>query len=88
MGGAFFMGTFMLIIACITATHPPAQEAKHITASGRAAIAMVYAEAASYNLSWGPVAWQVLPIYDYSFPFYIVFLSHEKDNSISSNILD
>ena len=50
------MGTCMLIIAVVVATHPPTT---HITRAGIAAIAMVYLEAASYNLSWGPVAWYV-----------------------------
>lgn len=53
------MGTFMLIIAVIVAKVPPNPNATSITSTGVAAIAMVYAEAASYNLSWGPVAWYV-----------------------------
>ena len=63
MGGAAAMGVLMLIIACITATHPPAPSSATSTAPttispyGAANIAMVYLEAASYNLSWGPVAW-------------------------------
>ena len=57
MGGAGAMGTFMLIIAVIVATDPPNTSATSITGAGIGAIAMVYAEAASFNLSWGPVAW-------------------------------
>ncbi|MCJ1307850.1 hypothetical protein MMC25_001498 [Agyrium rufum] len=58
MGGAFAMGTCMLIIACIVATHPPPKVATgHINSAGAAGIAFVYLEAMSYNLSWGPVAW-------------------------------
>ena len=59
MGGATAMGVLMLIIAVITATHPPntGAGAGGISQYGAANIAMVYLEAASYNLSWGPVAW-------------------------------
>ena len=53
----FKVGTFMLIIAIIVATNPPDPNATRITSTGVAAIAMVYAEAASFNLSWGPAAW-------------------------------
>ena len=53
------MGTFMLLIAIIVATHPPDPTSSHITGAGAAAIAMTYAEAASYNLSWGPATWYV-----------------------------
>lgn len=57
MGGAFAMGCFMLIIAIIVATHPPKASATKITASGAAGITMVYLEAFSYNMSWGPLPW-------------------------------
>ena len=57
MGGAAAMGSFMLIIAIIVKVFPPNASATGITSSGAAAIAMVYAEAASFNLSWGPAAW-------------------------------
>lgn len=50
------MGTFMLIIGIVVATHPPSATGG-IKSSGIAAIIMVYFEAASYNLSWGPVSW-------------------------------
>lgn len=57
MGGAFAMGSFMLIIALIVATHPPQASATGITPSGAAGIAMVYLEAFSFNMSWGPLPW-------------------------------
>ena len=60
MGGAAGMGTCMLIIAIIVAIFPPNPLATSITSSGAAAIAIVYLEAASYNLSWGPCAWLYL----------------------------
>ncbi|KAI1413066.1 putative MFS sugar transporter [Hypoxylon sp. FL1857] len=56
VGGAFLMGTYMLIIACLTATHPPIAN-QSLTSTGAAAVAMVYLEAMSYNISWGPVPW-------------------------------
>ncbi|CZR64016.1 related to quinate transport protein [Phialocephala subalpina] len=54
MGGAAAMGSFMLAIAIIVAKDPPSGK---ITSPAIAAIIMVYAEAASYNFSWGPVSW-------------------------------
>ncbi|KAI0829574.1 putative MFS sugar transporter [Hypoxylon sp. FL0890] len=57
IGGAFLMGAYMLIIACLTATHPPVVNQSQITSTGAAAVAMVYLEAMSYNISWGPVPW-------------------------------
>lgn len=56
LGGAFAMGSLMLIIAILTATHPPNPKGP-VTSTGIAAIAMVYIEAACYNMSWGPVSW-------------------------------
>lgn len=60
MGGAAAMGSFMLAIAVIVATHPPASSHSHVSNASIAAIAMVYCEAASYNMSWGPVSWLYL----------------------------
>lgn len=57
MVGAFAMGCFMLIIGIIVVTHPPQPSATGITASGAAGIAMVYLEAFSFNMSWGPLPW-------------------------------
>lgn len=57
MAGAFAMGSLMLIIAMIVKSHPPKPLATGISSSGAAGIAMVYLEAFSYNLSWGPLAW-------------------------------
>ncbi|MCJ1477913.1 hypothetical protein MMC13_006587 [Lambiella insularis] len=60
MGGALAMGTFMLIVAIVVAKFPPDPSATRISSPGVAAIAMVYAEAMSFNLSWGPCAWLYL----------------------------
>lgn len=60
MFGAALMGSFMLCIAIIVATHPPSVTATGIAPAGIAAIIMTYAEAASYNLSWGPLPWLYL----------------------------
>ncbi|KAJ9644820.1 hypothetical protein H2204_001282 [Knufia peltigerae] len=57
MGGAFAMGALMLIVACLTATHPPKKNQTHVSAAGAAAITMIYLEAAAYNMSFGPVSW-------------------------------
>ncbi|OTB02920.1 hypothetical protein M426DRAFT_24154 [Hypoxylon sp. CI-4A] len=56
LGGAFLMGAYMLIIACLTATHPPVA-GQSLTSTGAAAVAMIYLEAMGYNISWGPVPW-------------------------------
>ena len=58
MVGAFAMGSFMLIIACILATHPAKSSGASSgpTSAGIACIIMTYAEAFSY-MSWGPVPW-------------------------------
>jgi hypothetical protein len=59
MVGAFAMGSFMLIIACILATHPAKTNSTSSgpTSAGIACIIMTYAEAFSYNMSWGPLPW-------------------------------
>ncbi|KAI9739099.1 MAG: hypothetical protein M1834_007312 [Cirrosporium novae-zelandiae] len=59
MGGAFAMGCFMLIIGVIDVTKDPSA-GDGITSAGIASIAMIYLEAASYNMSWGPLAWLYL----------------------------
>ncbi|ORY70303.1 quinate permease [Pseudomassariella vexata] len=56
LAGAFLMGAYMLIIACLTATHPP-KAGQGWTSTGAASVAMVYLEAMSFNCSWGPVPW-------------------------------
>lgn len=58
MVGAGAMGSFMLIIACLLVTHPVDPEKQTgTTHAGIASIIMVYAEAFSYNMSWGPLPW-------------------------------
>ncbi|KAL4970968.1 putative MFS sugar transporter [Aspergillus stella-maris] len=58
MVGAFAMGSFMLIIACVLATHPTSSnESSGATPAGIAMIIMVYAEAFSFNMSWGALPW-------------------------------
>ncbi|KAH2670799.1 hypothetical protein KXV66_008369 [Aspergillus fumigatus] len=62
MVGAGAMGSFMLIIACVLATHPTkaspgGAETGATTHAGIAMIIMTYAEAFSFNMSWGPLPW-------------------------------
>ncbi|KAH7018394.1 general substrate transporter [Microdochium trichocladiopsis] len=57
LGGASLMGMYMLIIAVLTATHPPSANNQGFTPTGAASVAMIYLEAMSYNCSWGPVSW-------------------------------
>ncbi|WYZ46780.1 hypothetical protein EsH8_IX_001005 [Colletotrichum jinshuiense] len=57
LAGAFLMGTYMLIIACLTATHPPKSVDQGLTSTAIASMTMIYLEAMSYNISWGPAPW-------------------------------
>lgn len=57
MGGAFSMGSLMLIVACLTATHPPKKNQTSVSAAGAASITMIYLEAGmsmSVFLPWVP----------------------------------
>ncbi|KAI1248372.1 hypothetical protein MGN70_009570 [Eutypa lata] len=56
LGGALLMGIYMLIIAVLTATNPP-NASQGLTPTAIASITMIYLEAMSYNISWGPVPW-------------------------------
>ncbi|KPM38817.1 hypothetical protein AK830_g7752 [Neonectria ditissima] len=56
IGGSFLMGVYMLIVAIITATHPPDPNAS-ISPASVASLTMIYLEAMTYNISWGPVPW-------------------------------
>ena len=60
MAGAFSMGSCMLIIACLVATHPPNAKSTKTTSAGIAAIIFTYAENFSYQMSWGPLPWLYL----------------------------
>lgn len=60
LAGAFLMGTYMLIIACLTATHPPKSVDQGLTSTAIASMTMIYLEAMSYNISWGPAPWVCL----------------------------
>ncbi|KAL2827889.1 general substrate transporter [Aspergillus pseudoustus] len=55
--GAFMMGALMLIVAILSKTFTPDPNATGISSPTAASIAMIYLEAASYNMSWGPVPW-------------------------------
>lgn len=60
MVGAFAMGSFMLIIACVLATHPTStgtNSGNGVSEAGIAMIIMTYAEAFSFNMSWGALPW-------------------------------
>lgn len=57
MFGAFAMGCFMLIIGILVDKFPPNAKATNVSSAGIAAILMVYFEAFSYNMSWGPLPW-------------------------------
>ncbi|KAI1057357.1 hypothetical protein LB505_014409 [Fusarium chuoi] len=50
------MGTYMLIVAILTVKFPPNPDAG-LTPPSIASLTMIYLEAMSYNISWGPVPW-------------------------------
>ncbi|CAI6091874.1 unnamed protein product [Clonostachys chloroleuca] len=54
--GAFLMGSYMLMVAILTVKFPP-DPTKGLTSSSIASLTMIYLEAMSYNISWGPVPW-------------------------------
>lgn len=56
LAGALLMGTYMLIVAILTVKFPPDPDAG-LTPSSIASLTMIYLEAMSYNISWGPVPW-------------------------------
>lgn len=49
LAGASLMGTYMLIIAVLTATHPPVKD-QGLTATGAASVTMIYLEASTWHL--------------------------------------
>ncbi|KAH7165702.1 general substrate transporter [Dactylonectria macrodidyma] len=57
IGGSLMMGIYMLIVAVITVTHPPDATATTISSASVASLTMIYLEAMTYNISWGPVPW-------------------------------
>jgi hypothetical protein len=54
IGGSFLMGTYMLIVAILTVSFPPNPKAG-LTPPAIASLTMIYLEAMTYNISWGPV---------------------------------
>ncbi|KAG9252852.1 general substrate transporter [Emericellopsis atlantica] len=56
LAGALLMGMYMLIVAVLTAVFPPDPDAG-LTPASIASLTMIYLEAMSYNISWGPVPW-------------------------------
>jgi len=56
LAGALLMGMYMLIVAILTVKFPPDPDAG-LTPSSIASLTMIYLEAMSYNISWGPVPW-------------------------------
>lgn len=52
--GAALMGSLMLIIAVLNKVFPPTANPTSISSPAIAAIIMIYLEAATYNMSWGP----------------------------------
>ncbi|KAJ6446789.1 mannose-6-phosphate receptor, binding protein [Purpureocillium lavendulum] len=54
--GSFLMGVYMLTVGLITKFNPPDPKAG-LTPPAIASLTMIYLEAMTYNISWGPVPW-------------------------------
>ncbi|PNY25636.1 MFS sugar transporter [Tolypocladium capitatum] len=54
--GSFLMGAYMLAVGLITKYHPPNPGAG-LTPPAIASLTMIYLEAMTFNVSWGPVPW-------------------------------
>ncbi|VUC27428.1 unnamed protein product [Clonostachys rosea] len=54
--GALLMGSYMIIVAILTVKFPP-DATQGLTPPSIASLTMIYLEAMSYNISWGPVPW-------------------------------
>lgn len=67
LAGAALMGTYMLIVAILTVKFPPDPNAG-LTSPSIASLTMIYLEAMSYNISWGPVPWVCCTFYPCSCP--------------------
>jgi len=50
LSGAGAMGTLMLIVAVLTATHPPAPDATSVSPAGAASITMIFLEASESRI--------------------------------------
>jgi hypothetical protein len=66
IGGSFLMGAYMLIVAILTVSFPPNAKAG-LTSPAIASLTMIYLEAMTYNISWGPV-----PCTFFAAPFLIL----------------
>ncbi|KAL9485225.1 hypothetical protein ACSS6W_004014 [Trichoderma asperelloides] len=56
LAGSFLMGTYMFIIAVLTQRHPPVSGGT-LTPPAIASLTMVFLEAMTFNISWGPIPW-------------------------------
>ncbi|KAK2598075.1 hypothetical protein QQS21_005786 [Conoideocrella luteorostrata] len=56
LAGSLLMGIYMLVVGLVTKYHPANPKAG-LTPPAIASITMIYLEAMTYNISWGPVPW-------------------------------
>ncbi|KAM0456168.1 hypothetical protein ACHAPV_007415 [Trichoderma viride] len=56
LAGSFLMGTYMFIIAVLTQRYPPVSGGT-LTPPAIASLTMVFLEAMTFNISWGPIPW-------------------------------
>ncbi|KAL7934980.1 general substrate transporter [Trichoderma chlorosporum] len=56
LAGSFLMGTYMFIISVLTQRYPPAGTGT-LTPPAIASLTMIFLEAMTFNISWGPIPW-------------------------------
>jgi len=54
------MGIIFMINGAVNKTNIPSLTSTKVSASGKAAVALVYLFVMVYNMSWGPLPWYVL----------------------------
>lgn len=60
LAGSFLMGMYMFIISVLTQRYPPMGNGT-LTPPAIASISMIFLEAMTFNISWGPIPWVSLP---------------------------
>ncbi|QYS98569.1 MFS domain-containing protein [Trichoderma simmonsii] len=61
LAGSFLMGMYMFIISVLTQRYPPMGSGT-LTPPAIASISMIFLEAMTFNISWGPIPWVSLGI--------------------------
>ncbi|KAL6884971.1 general substrate transporter [Trichoderma longibrachiatum] len=57
LAGSFLMGAYMFIISVLTQRYPPRVDGGRLTPPAIASLTMIFLEAMTFNISWGPIPW-------------------------------